>query len=171
MRFRKRAAFAFGVEEFESGDYGRGMALKVYLSAALLSFIGSTTVADVIARTSIGGQAFGHALRDHLYWAGVQGVGTILLLAPFVAVAVICAGVERRARTRSAAAIFAVATLTLAYFYFTGHLAAQQLLAEERWTAAALSIGLLPFFIGVPVVLVTVCAGAIAAGIDRRASD
>jgi Na+/H+ antiporter NhaD/arsenite permease-like protein len=66
--------------------------------------------------------------------------------------------------------IFAVAMLTLLYFYFEGHQAAERAALQKMWTAAALSIGLLPFFIGGPVVLAVVGAGALAAKFDRRTS-
>jgi len=147
------------------------MGLKIYLPLALVAFVAATTGADLFARTSIGGETIANALNDHLYYALVQWLGTLFLLMPFVAVAFICAAVETRARTRSAVAIFGVGMLTLLYFYFVGHQDAQHALLAQRWTAAALSIGLLPFFVGVPVVAAAVVAGVIAAGIDRRPAD
>jgi hypothetical protein len=56
----------------------------------------------------------------------MQLVGTMLLLAPFVAVAFVCAFVEKQARTRSVLLIFAVAMLALLYLYFQGHQAAER---------------------------------------------
>ena len=147
------------------------MGLKVYLSLALLAFLTATMGADVVARTTIAGETVAFALRDHIYWAGVQFVGTLLLLAPFVAVAFICARVEKKARHRSAFLIFALAMLTLLYFYFDGHMAAQHALKGGMWTAAALSVGLLPFFIGIPLLLAAIIAGAFATKFDRRMSD
>ena len=147
------------------------MALKVYLSAAVVTFLAATTGADLYARTTIGGERFATALREHLYWAAVQFVGTLLLLAPFVAVAFVCAYVEKRARRRGVLLIFTTAMLTLLYFYFQGHQAAQRAMLAKMWTAATLSIGLLPFLIGVPVVLAAMGAGAVAATFDRRRSD
>lgn len=146
------------------------MGLKVYLPLALVAFVAATIGADLVARTTIAGESVAFAIRDHLHWAGVQFVGTILLLAPFVAVAFVCARVAKKARSRSAFLIFALAMLTLLYFYFEGHQAAQQALKEEMWTAASLSIGLLPFFIGVPVLLAVIVAGTLATKFDRRIS-
>jgi uncharacterized membrane protein YfcA len=110
-------------------------------------------------------------LHDNLYWAGVEYIGTMLLLAPFIAVALVCAVVEKQARTRSVLLIFAVAMLALLYFYFQGHQAAERAALKHMWTAAAMSVGLLPFFIGVPVVLAAVGGGALAAKLDPRMSD
>ena len=146
------------------------MGLRVFLLVAVVVFFAATTGADLVARTSIAGQPFVAALQEHFYWAGVQLVSTMLLLAPFVAVALVCAFAERRARTRSVVLIFAAAMLTLLYFYFQGHQAAERAMLEKLWTAATLSIGLLPFFIGIPVVLAALVAGALAAKFDRRVS-
>lgn len=146
------------------------MGLKLYLPVAVTVFLAATTGADVFASMSIGGQPLAAALREDLYWAGVQVLGTLVLLAPFIAVALVCARVERQARTRSVLLIFAVAMLTLLYFYFEGHQAAERAALQKMWTAATLSVGLLPFFIGVPVVLAAMGAGALAAKFDRRMS-
>ena len=95
------------------------MGLKIYLPLAFVLFLAATTGADLIARTSIaGGPIRTLALREHLYYAGVQFIGTILLLAPFVVVAFVCSRAEKQARSRSASLIFAVAMFTLLYFYF-----------------------------------------------------
>ncbi len=146
------------------------MGLKFYLPLALVAFLAATIGADLVARTTIAGESLAFALRDHLHWAGVQFVMTILLLAPFVAIAFVCARVEKKARSRSAILIFALAMFTLLYFYFEGHQAAQQALEEGMLTAATLSVGLLPFFIGIPLVLAVIGAGALATKFDRRMS-
>lgn len=146
------------------------MGLKLYLPLAAVLFLAATTGADLVARTTIGGQPFGAALHEHLYWASVEWVGTMLLLAPFVAVAFVCAWVEKQSRTRSALIIFAIAMLTLLYFYFQGHQAAERAELKKMWTAATLSVGLLPFFIGVPVILAVIGAGAVAVKFDRGRS-
>jgi hypothetical protein len=148
------------------------MGLKVYLPIALVVFLAGTTGADLVARTSIAREPFAAALREHLYYYGnVQRVGTIVLLVPFVAVALLSARAGKRARTRGVAWIFAAAMLTLLYFYYQGHQAAQLALLEHKWTASALAVGFLPFFPGVPVVLAVLAAGAFAAKVDPLATD
>ena len=147
------------------------MGLRAYLPAAVVVFLAATTGADVYARITIGHEHFSPALGDHFYWAAVQFVGTLLLLAPFVGVAFVCAYVEKRTRIRSAILIFAAAMLVLFYFYFQGHQAAERAMVAKMWTAATLSIGLLPFFIGIPVVLVAMGAAALAIKLDRCTTD
>jgi uncharacterized membrane-anchored protein len=147
------------------------MGLKVYLPVAVLLFVAATLGADVVAQTSIGGKALSIALHEHLYWAGVELAGTLLLLAPFVVVAGICAFVERRARTRTVLVIFSLAMLVLLYFYFQGYQAAEHAELKHLWTAATLSIGFLPFGIGLAVVLAVIVFGWLATELDPRASD
>lgn len=144
------------------------MGLKAFLPIAVVVFVAATTGADVVALTFIGGEPFYVALREHLYWAGAQFVGTLLLLAPFVAAAIMCALAEKKVRTRSALLVFAVSMLTLLYFYFQGYQAAERAALKQMWTGATLSIALLPFLIGVPVVLATWAAGEVAAKFDPR---
>jgi hypothetical protein len=146
------------------------MGLKVYLPLALIVFLAGTTGADLIARTSIAGEPFGAALQEHLYYyAGVQIVGTAFLLTPFLAVAYLCARTEEKARGRMVFLIFSAAMLVLLYFYFQGHQAAQYALLEEKWTASALAVGMLPFYPGIPLVLAVLIAGKAAAKWDPRA--
>lgn len=144
------------------------MGTKAYLTVAVVVFFAATSGADIIAKTSISGDTFLVALREHFYWAGMQFVGTMFLLAPFIAVAMTCGVAERRARSRWVIAIFFVAMSVLLYFYFEGYQAAEHAMLREMWTAATLSVGLLPFFIGIPVVLAAIGAGAIAAVLDPR---
>ena len=144
------------------------MKLKLYLALAVLAFVVATLGSDLVARMSIAGEKMTQALSEHLHWNWEQLTGTMSLAAPFIAVACICALAQRRARNRSAVIIFAIATITLLYFYFSGYQASQHALLESKWTAAALAIGLLPFFIGIPVVIATALAGAIVARFDRR---
>lgn len=146
------------------------MSLKSFLPISAVWFLAATTGSDVVARTTIVGESISSALHDHFYWAGVQFVGTLLLLAPFAAVAIVCAGIEKRARSRSAAPIFGTSMLALLYFYFQGYQASQHAALEHHWTAATLSIGLLPFFIGLPVVVAVIVVGLLAARFDRRMS-
>jgi hypothetical protein len=119
----------------------------------------------------IGGMPLAAAGGEHLRYAVSGWVGTIFLLAPFFAVGWVSAAFHKRGRSRSAAVICAIGLLPLSYFYFQGYQAAQYSLTEEQWTAAALSIGLLPFAIGIPVTLLVGLAALIALGLERRMPD
>lgn len=147
------------------------MGLRVYLPVAAVVSLAATIGADCIASMSIAGQPFAAALHQALYWDRVEFVGTIFLLVPFVAVAFVCALVEKRARNRSALLIFAVAMIALLYFYFRGYQAAEHAALQKLWTAAAVSIGFLPFGIGLAVVLAVIVFGWLATEFDPRVSD
>jgi hypothetical protein len=141
---------------------------RTYLLIALLVFFVAVTGSDLFARITIGQRSLMGAITEHIEWAGMTLVGLLLLLAPFPVVGLICAIANKRARTRSAVAIFAAAMIALLCFYFGAFQMAERALLDAHWTAAALSIGLLPFFIGIPAVLLTAIAAALAASFDQH---
>jgi hypothetical protein len=138
-----------------------------YLALALVAFLVATTAADVYARVTIGAESFGKALGAHLYWAGVQFVGTLMLLMPFGFLAVIGAWVNDRTSQWKGVAIFSVPTLYLIYSYFEGYHASREAVLDERWTAATLSVGFLPFS-AAPIVLIAWLAGLIVTRLNQR---
>lgn len=144
------------------------MRSRTFLLIALLMFLVAVTGSDLFARISIGHLSLMGAVSEHIEWAAMTLIGLLLLLAPFLVVALICAIANKRARARSAVTIFAAALITLLYFYFGAFQAAERAVLNAHWTAAALSIGLLPFFVGTPTVLLTAAAAALAASFDRR---
>jgi uncharacterized membrane-anchored protein len=147
------------------------MGLKLYLPVSLAVFLAATTGADAFAGMSLGGQTFAAALQENLYWARVELFGSLLLLAPFIAVAAVCALVERRARSRTVLLIFAVAMLALLCFYFQAYQTAERAELQHMWTAATLSIAFLPLGIGLAVVLAVILFGWLATELDPRLRD
>lgn len=143
----------------------------LYFLFSFGAFLLGTVGSDIFARTSIGGETLQHALSQHWHYAGLEPVGTLFLFAPFLGVGLVSAAVEEWSRTRSAIFIFALGTLPLLYFYFTAYQAAHHALLAEKWTAAALSVGLLPFIVGLPVMFGLVVLGVLAVGIHRRSTD
>ena len=135
---------------------------------AVLAFLAATAGSDIFARMTIGDETLQQAVREHLYWAVLQAVGTILLIGPFVGVAFICAVFQKHVQTRSIFPIFTAAMAALLIFYFNGYQGAQHAMLQQKWTAATLSVGLLPFFPGIAVVLLVLGAGVLAAKFDSR---
>ncbi|MGX7895078.1 hypothetical protein [Tsuneonella sp. HG222] len=146
------------------------MGFRIYLPIGFAVFVAATTGADVFARMTIAGESLGVALGEHLYWAGVQVVATLLLLAPFIGIPFLCHLVEKKARRRGVIGIFSMAMIALFFFYFQGYQGAQVALLEGKWTASTLSVGLLPFFIGLPVFIAACGVGALAIELDPRKS-
>jgi hypothetical protein len=130
----------------------RRMSIRSFLLLAAVAFLVATTGSDVFARVTIGGETLTKAFSEHFYWAAVQFIGTLMLLAPFGFLAVIASWVQERTNTWKALAVFGVPTLYLIYSYFDGYQASQAAMLDKRWTAATLSIGFLPFA-AAPVVL------------------
>lgn len=130
------------------------MNIRWFLVLAAVAFLVATTGSDVFARVTIGGETLSKAFSEHFYWAGVQFIGTLMLLAPFGFLAVIASWVHERTNTWKAVALFAVPTAYLVYSYFEGYQASQLAMLDKRWTAATLSVGFLPFA-AAAVVLVT----------------
>lgn len=144
------------------------MTTKAYLLIATGVFIAAVTGSDLFARTTIAGNPLGVAIAEHLHWASLTVEGIVFLFGPFVGVAFICGSANKRTKTRGVVALFLVALAVLAYFYFGGFQASQQAVQDRRRTAAALSIGLLPFFIGLPLLGVAAIAAAVLVRFDRR---
>lgn len=144
------------------------MSVKAYLLIAIAIFLVAVTGSDLIARMTIAGDTLGVAVGGYLHWASLTLVGIIFLFVPFPVVALICGVANKRAKTRSAVALFVLAMAALTYFYFGGFQASQQAMLDEKWTAAALSIGLLPFFIGLPISGVAAIIAVVLSRLDRR---
>jgi hypothetical protein len=126
--------------------------------AAALCFLIATTGFDIAARVAVGGDSPGAAVSQSLYYSGMQPIGMLLLFGPFAVGAWISLWVKRKANTALACLLFAASMTTLGYFYFVGHWDAEHALQQKKWTASALSVGLLPF-VGAMVVLASALVG------------
>lgn len=149
------------------------MKARFYLLIALAAFLVAVTGSDLFARMTIAGASLSGAVAGHLEWLSLTAIGAVWLFIPFGLVALICAVVDQQLRRGAAVSIFAVALAALTYFYFSGFQDAQLALVEQRWTAATLSVGLLPLFAAAPVLLFIIIAVPVAAMIGNRneASD
>jgi hypothetical protein len=116
-----------------------------FFGLSLLLFVAATFGSDVLARTSVGGQPIATAAAEHLYYAGIQPIGTAMLLAPFVLLGWIAASAVKRKGFDAGLGIFLLGVLLLGVMYFSGYQDSQGFMKERKWTAATLSIGLLPF--------------------------
>ena len=133
---------------------------------AVVFFLVSTLVSDVIARTTISAEGFGHAISQHAYYAAAQPVGTGMLLAPFLIVAWMAASVAQRKTIRRGLVFLCVACSILALMYFSAYQNSQHYMAQRMWTAAALSVGLLPFK-SVPILIIALIAFLVMRRVPR----
>ena len=141
--------------------------ILVYLFAAVIAFLVATTGSDLFARLTIEGQPLTKALSEHFYGAGVQLVGTLMLFLPFAFLATIGSWVEEKINKLGGWAFFTLPTLFLIYSYFEGYQASKVAELEQRWTAATLSVGFLPFM-AAPVVLVVWFIGFLVVAVRRK---
>ncbi len=118
-----------------------------------LSFIVLTLVLDVIARAAFGGEPIFSAAWQHLYYAVTGPIGTMVLLLPFALLAWISGALANRNDFRHGLIMFGVGVALLAILYFVGYHDSAIAIAQRKWTAASLAVGLLPFE-SLPIILV-----------------
>jgi hypothetical protein len=129
--------------------------LAFFAFAALL-FLAATLGSDIVARTTVGGEGLGKAITEHAYYAFVQPIGTAMLLAPFLLLGWMSASLAKRKRFDGGLGVFLLGALLLGFIYFIGYQDSQSYMKQRMWTAATLSVGLLPFK-SVPLLLI--CLG------------
>ena len=127
-----------------------------FFSFAVLLFLAATTGSDLVARTTVGGEGLGKAVAEHFYYAFVQPIGTAMLLAPFVLLGWMSASLAKRHGFDRGLVLFLIGSLLLGIMFFSAYQDSQNYMNKKMWTAATLSIGLLPFK-SVPLLLV--CLG------------
>jgi hypothetical protein len=117
----------------------------MYLALAVVLFILATVGFGVHSRMVIGGESYDHALSRHMYYAKEQILGTMLLLLPFVILGCIAAWFSTARRVGHGIPIFIIGATLLLFLYYKGHMDSEIAMKNKHWTAAALSIGLVPF--------------------------
>jgi hypothetical protein len=135
----------------------RDRPLSTFLALGVGAFLVADVGFEVLARLWIGRNPLGQATSETLYSLATQPVGTLMLLAPFLLIAWMAASLARRRTFERGLLLFMVAAGALGVLYFVGHVEAEQALKSRRWTAAALSVGLLPFE-SIPVLLLALIA-------------
>ena len=145
----------------------RDRSLLTFAVLGALCFVISTLGFDVGARIAVSRQAPFSAMSQSLHYMTVEPLGTFLLLAPFVAIVGLSVWVARASSGAIAAGFFCLFMLVIGWLYFVGHWESQEAMQRRHWTAAALSMGLLPFM-SIPVVLVAAVAGGVIMRMRRH---
>lgn len=128
----------------------------------VVCFVVATAGFDVIARLGVAGEPLRTAVTRSLHHVFAQPVGTLMLFAPFIGAAALSAEVAKASNMAAGWIFFGLVAGVLGGLYFSGHWGAQVALGQRSWTAAALSVGMLPFR-SIPVLLAAaVCAGLVA---------
>jgi hypothetical protein len=124
-----------------------------FLAFGALVFILATLGSDVIARTRLSGDGLWQAASQHAHYAAVQLIGTALLLAPFLLLGWMSGSAATRKTFGAGLCVFFFGTLLLGFMYFVGYQDAETFAREGKWTAATLSVGMLPFKSAVPLMI------------------
>lgn len=130
----------------------RRLATLAFIAAALVLFFAVDLAADVVARTSVRGQAIEPAMREHLYYASVQLPGTAFLSLPYVGLAFIGLPVLRRRGVIAGALFLLCGAALLGGVYGFGYQQSELSMLARHWTAAALTMGMMPI-LSLPVLL------------------
>jgi hypothetical protein len=115
-----------------------------YVAAALCAVV-ATLGSDVVSTVAVTGGSARAAATEHLNYALRSPIGTALLFLPFIAAAWLGASVAGKQKSYAALLVFVPTLVLLLALYFSGYYGSQQALLEHKWTAASLSVGLLPF--------------------------
>lgn len=133
---------------------------SLFCLVGVVCFIVATAGFDVLARMAVAREPLRTATAEAFGYMFTQPVGTLMLLAPFIGAAALSAEVARTSTMATAWVLFGLVTGVLGWLYFSGHWEAQVALQQRKWTAASLSVGMLPF-LSIPVLLLA----AIGAGV------
>lgn len=108
---------------------------------------------EIFARLWVERNTTWEAVSETLYYSAIQPVGTVMLLAPFVLLGWMAGSLAWKQTFKGGTVLFVAGAVVLGLIYFGGHIGAEQAMQNRKWTAAALSIGLLPFQ-SIPVLFV-----------------
>jgi hypothetical protein len=143
------------------------LAYSAFIALACLAFIVSTIVFGALAKVIVAGDTIEHALSEHLHYMTI--VGSLVLLSPFLALAGIGVGFRNKRGAKFGFVAFFAGLIPLMGLYWFGYIGSEEALLNRKWTAAALSVGLLPF--QSVVVLIVVLVGAAWASRAKATSD
>src|SRR5207237_5620178 len=91
-----------------------------FVALSVLAFVVAVPGFEIHARMRVGGEELTHAVTQTLHYLTVQPIGTLLLIAPFLATAWICASMAA-VSWRGAAVLMAVCVAIFAAMYYNGY--------------------------------------------------
>lgn len=134
---------------------------RLYLHYGILSglcFLAATNGFEILASVMLTEAPTFAAALASFHRSLSQPVGSLLLALPFFAVGILAANLAKDVGSIQAKVCFIFSVMGLGALYLSGYWAAQQALVAQKWTAAALSVGVLP----VKSIFVLMLAGIVA---------
>jgi hypothetical protein len=116
-----------------------------YLLASLLCFVVATNGSEILANILQTQTGFTSALRDSIRASISTPIGSLLLAAPFLVIGIVAANLAKSVGAIQAIIYFVLSVTALGAIYLAGYWSAQQALLAGKLTAAAISVGMLPF--------------------------
>jgi hypothetical protein len=136
----------------------RSKYLYIFGMIGILAGLFASVGLNIWARVAVAGTDVATAASRSIEHPG----GILILALPFVGAGVLASEVAFRTGTAKATAFLVLLSGALLWLYYRGHVNAEHALAQQKWTAASLEVGLLPF-ISVPILIVAaVLAGGLA---------
>ena len=118
---------------------------KLFYSLSLGLFFCSILIFDAVGRITYRNEVFIEAVKETLYYLTVQPIGTLMLFAPYFILGVVSAKAAKKHNLRKGWFLFVCGLISLSYIYYNGYIASSYYMELKKWTAASLSVGMLPF--------------------------
>ena len=138
----------------------RAKYLYVFLAVSAVFGVAAVVTLATWARVAVAGLDVASAASRALEYPWQ----TAILSLPFLGVGLLASEVAFRSGIAKAVGFLILVSGVLVWLYYRGHFDAARALAQQKWTAASLDIGLLPF-ISVPVLIV---AAIVAGGLSWK---
>lgn len=145
--------------------------MRLYLAMATVIFGLVITAGPILATMYVSGVTLAAACAAWRDWVTATGAGLLAFAAPFAIAAFASARLDHVVHSRSALTLFVLASVVLGYLSMCGFIASEQAMLAQRWTAAVLAVGLLPFEGAAATLLLFGLGGWIAWRRDRRGGD
>ncbi len=119
-----------------------------------------TIACEIIMRVAVSKESTASAIAESFGMAFGQPAGLLFVLSPFLVLTAIAFILIARKKHLFAGLFIGLALPLLSVLYCFGYYGSQVSLREGAWTAAALSVGLLPF-LSVPALLLAAVIAAL----------
>ena len=122
---------------------------------------------EVFARLWFGRNILLEAVGETFYYSFAQPFGSLFLLVPIALLGWMSASLSVKKTLKCGLILFCAGAIALGLIYFWGHMGSQLAMQKHKWTASALSVGMVPFK-SIPVLIVCLIARLI---MGRNAKD
>ncbi len=117
---------------------------RSFFAIGVFAFLIATIGFETTARIAVRDQGLLQALTESGYYAAVQPIGTVLLLLPFLLLSWMTSSLAKRTDLTSGLVLLLSGLFLLCALYLPGQIDSQRYMEQRMWTAATLSVGLLP---------------------------